>query len=361
MPSCPEFRSLRNERGAVFITVLLAAPLLFAAVLSVAHLHRTLTARARLQELADTAAMRAAAAQAASLNAVALLNDAILGLEALSAGVYLIGNGAAAGLDVLVVTAPEGVELHQASLETTDRLRETAVRLADLQDALARTLPFTPLLAAESVALTEGIVPPTVLLPYPLPGWDGELSLGAPFGGRRLEMANLSRALATRLVALADDAAGPAARRFRAASKKAQKLGCGRWTDSAPERYAVSVRAACKASKNVGKKSFAKLLGDSLPKSKGDAKDAWPLPLVLVKSYSRRFQVGVAAVAGEPLRSARPPSFAVGQARAVSLVQTDGGDLYVPDFSPRLVPVRLPAEATAMLQLTGEGAWRFWH
>lgn len=361
MPYCPEFRSVRNERGAVFVTALLAAPLLFAAVLSVAHLHRTLAARARLQELADAAAMQAAAAQASTLNAVALLNDAMLGLEAVSAGVFIAGNGAAAGLDVLVVTAPEGIELHQAALETTDRLRETAVRLADLQDVLARTLPFTPLLAAESVALTEGVAPPTVLLPYPLPGGDGELSLAAPFDGRRLEMANLSRALTTRLVGIAEDAAGPAAKRFRDVSERAGKLGCGRWTEAAPERYAAAVRAACKASKNARKKSFTTLLGDSLPKPKGEAEDAWPLPVVLTQSYAKRFQVGVAAVDGEPLRSARQPRFAVGQARAVSLVQADGGDLYVPDFSPRLVPVRLPAEATAMLQLTGEGAWRFWH
>lgn len=361
MPFFPEFRRVRNERGAVFVTVLLAAPLLVAAVLSVAHLHRTLAERARLQELADTAAMQAAAAQAATLNAVALLNDAIVGLEALSAGVFIVGNAGAAGLDALVVTAPEGIELHQAALETTDRLRETALRLADLQDALARTLPFTPLLAAESVVLTEAVTPPTALLPYPLPGWEGDLSLAAPFDGRRLEMTNLSRALAKRVIAVADGAAGRSGERFVVLSKQARHAGCVRWSDAVPGRYTEMTRAACKAVKKLGEKTFVQLVGDSMPKMKTDSRDAWPLPLVLAKSYTNRFQLGVAAVDGERLRFGQSPRFAVGQARAVSLTQADGGDLYVPDFSPRLVPVRLPPEANAMLQLAEEGSWRFWH
>lgn len=361
MPFSPEFRGVRNERGAVFVTVLLAAPLLVMAVLSVVQLHRMLTARARMQEIADTAAMRAAAAQAATLNTIALLNDAIMGLELLAAGVFVTGNGAAAGFDALVVTAPEGIDLHQATLETTDRLRETAVRLADLQDALARTLVFSPALAAETVALSAQVAPPVVLLPYPLPGWEGELSLAPPFDGRRLAFDNLSRALTTRLLATARAAARPVADRFTALAKQAEHTGCRRWGEIVPAAYAEPARAACKALKQAGGKSFDALLEASMPKAKRDGQDAWPPPLVLAKGYAMRLQVGAAVVDGAPLGAGRAPRYAVGQARAISRVQTGGGDMYVPDFTPRLVPVRLPAEANAMLQLTAEGPWRFWH
>jgi hypothetical protein len=359
-----------NERGAVLIMLLLALPLLTGVVLYSYRMAVLTRERARLQDLADVAALQAAAIQARGLNALALLNDLLLGLEGLAAGVTVNGHGLALGLDALLVTAPEGIELHKVSSETFQQLRNLSHQVGGLQDFAVTVLAVAPAAGAQLPLLFESFAPQPVLLAYPLPGLEVGLRSTPPVSSRGHAFDNLLDAATGELLRAADGLFDPLNKELRAiakhecaAVKKGKKLlgllpgKSKKKAKAAGNLDADDVAAACEALREFAKKKggivqqrLAALLAPGAGGSGGggtpQAGSGFVQPLLLDAGYGEDYQVAVLAMrcapyADCPSVSPADQMYALAQARAASRYQPEGGDLYLPDFRATLVPVSI--------------------
>jgi hypothetical protein len=185
---------LRNEKGVIGLSFLLALPVVLALCVYLVGSFRAMRHRAAVQELADSAAMHAAAMQARNLNLMAGMNDGILGIDGLAAGVFTFGNAVGFILDLGIVTLPEGLDLHHQTFDLTKQLRDLSNQVADVQDALIQSATFSPLLASQ---LPNHLTPKpgfkAYIIPYPLPNLSLKLAIEMPFAKRDVSFSNFSK------------------------------------------------------------------------------------------------------------------------------------------------------------------------
>ncbi len=407
----------RGERGSIGLVLLFTLPLVIALSVYVYRAHQAFRARAKLQEAADASALHAAKMQARLLDGIALTNDGLVVIATTAGIVFVGGHTIGLILDVLVITAPEGIMVHKYTTKAVDTLREIAKTTAKMQDGMILGGELAPLVAAQIPLLPEA-EPGWILLPYPIPGVAmGDLSLAMPLGKRGFVLTNLLDAAAEKIsdsltesLANVDHFLGTDgsedyaevchhvrktdnykadARRLREEGEYLSSYNASRKArdENAKVDAAVSpallttidvepikrdMKSGCRefgAEGETGNKSFldgiAKRAGESLgemlksavrkagelAKFDGDSIAGFPTPLILDRGYAERYQVGIVAIGCRPGPgkcnigqlisggSGGLPYMAIAQARAWSSTQNRGGDIFIPDFKPRLVPV----------------------
>jgi hypothetical protein len=351
----------RTQSGSILIVLLLAAPLLTAIVLYVVRMERAVVRRADLQDLADVAALEAAAANARTLNAIAVANLALLTVEGLAAGTFTGGHEAALGFDALVVTLPEGIELHLQTERTVEQWREVATQIAAWQDALAAA---GPALGAAATQLPVAADPTRgLVIPWPLAGTFPLARHGLPLdSGARALQAAAEQWVNARLTPRGGTSAASAVpgalcadpRAWDGAAGKRILKALGKGGRTAARGAGAALCAARELLRTANLALAKTTAGDGAP---GDLA-GFPMPLQLDAGYAGRLQLATAAVW---LEAARRPWVALAQARARSLSQRTGGALLVPDFAPRLVPVTAGGELMAAAQAGGEAPWALQH
>ena len=352
-------RPLQNQRGSLALVLALTVPLILVLVLSVTHIYRVMERRAHVQAMADAAALQAADAQARMMNMMAMTNNALLATMSLAGGTFITGHLTALALDAMILTLPEGLVLHAKTTEAVNKLRMGAQKIAEVQD---RTVEFgshlPPMLAAQGPLLLNRGEPAMLLLPYPLPGMNQDLSLALPMAERGFAISDFVRSVTSYLAdTMADsmssltDYAGAenldeqlgglcqdlrAEEALREASQKARedgslaeraRIGAVQAVNSldimkrlAPlvpfvnvAQILPSFQGTCKEldeeSGDMGNMVLSQLAdklsglmhlpGDGLTIRRGSVA-GFPMPLLLQKDYTQSFQVGVIAVTCPP-------------------------------------------------------------
>ncbi len=367
-----------NARGSALV-VLAAAVLLLAVILTgLVRTALSMAERNRRRQIADASVLAGAVSQAELMNLTALLHDGLLATEALAVGTVTVGGLGSVALGAGVVTLPEGIDLLQETLRIVDDLQDLNAALADTEDAVLPLFPILPLLAAQAPLATEDLeAGEWVLVPLPLPGTGGDgYSLEAPLQAERgydLAPAANRRLLAELIGGQLDavdftqlEKAGKSLTRILCGGAKGNpgnllaRLFQGKGSE---EDEGTACREAIDGFLPLASESGSAEMGNRVrdwiagPEEAGGEADAsgpatgeeiagFRHPYALQAGYAERFHLGVVALTckgekncGGDFADFLGMPMALSQARVMSAAQPDGGNLVVPDFAARLVPI----------------------